>query len=73
MNIENGVIVFDNLYRRPTDSLGDYTNVRAKTPDAPEPFANSNAPGLPPQIDSIEEIGGIGFESGARLKRVFGG
>lgn len=64
LNGENDVIVFDNLYR-PTDIVGDYENIKAKSP---VPFQQSNAAACLVEHGGIEKIGELGATAGARLK-----
>ena len=62
------VIIFDNL-TRPTDVVGEYTQVKAKTPrTASEPFANTNAAGSVRQINSFSDIAACARLSGERLR-----
>ena len=62
-----GVIEFDNLVRT-TDVIGQLTPLRAKSP---EPFANSNAPGMPHEFGSLAEIQGVAYDSGVSLRKAF--
>lgn len=64
---EQAVIVFDNLMR-PTDVVGELTQVKAKAIQPSGAFVNSNAAGLVRQVGSLEEMRKCAKESGERLR-----
>lgn len=66
MNAEAKVIIFDNLVR-PTDVVGEYTEVKALQP-ASDPFLNANAAGTVRQVDSMDGVKDCASGSGVRLR-----
>lgn len=65
METKEEVIVFPNL-RQATDTIGVYTEVKAKASTKASPFAQSNASGLVRECAGYKEAGNLGAASAKR-------
>lgn len=67
MKIEKGVIIFENLVRPSSETVGEKAPIKAKS----RPFVASNAKGSARKVEDLHEVQSIGKQSADQLKALF--